>query len=827
MTTDLADVLAWVLIHSLWQGLVIAGMVLILLRSLPARCANARYGVALSGLLAVVLTMLATGSTLALESNRQASIQADHMEAQLAYDDPPPSAARQLSVHDPSVHPAAAGSFATSVAPDVRPHWSRRWVNWLLMSWLLGVGVMILRTAAAIVQVRSWRQSALPASREHLAPLEALLQELYGRLGFRRMVSLIVSDRVTVPSIIGALWPCILVPSAMLTGIPPDQWRIILAHELAHIRRYDVLVNLVQMLIESVLFFNPAVWWLSHQIRIEREACCDALAAKVCGESLTVARTLVEFAASLEETQAGEEVQRARNPSAVLASFADPNEPGTLTDRVHRLVQPDVAAYPRVSWWGLLLAMGSLGLTSIGLGWGTNAVVKTAAQLMSPKQRVAELERLQNEATGQYFPPEPKPASPPAPAQNEVKAGPEVPLSGAPKFSVTVIVRTADGSAVPREMYLMSHSRLGYSGATSTLGGNDRGQPVFRETYQFGPGFLRIGMKCPGYAEAASSILDLRSGPKSRTVEFILDRGATVKLSIRDEAGAPIPNALFGATAFLGIDGGGGGWPRENMRTDEQGLVTLTNVGSLGYTIRVRARGFQAVELKEFKPVETATISLSRAGAVQFNVVDGRSDRPLAGARFTMLGKSRKGSSRSYGANPRDYQFFDSWSAYAETDALGNLVIDELEPETQYVFAVRVPDFGITVVPGVRAGDPARTIKIFPPVKLAGRITGNLDQLIEQRGNPAAKPQRLLKYSSSFWEGSSDSSKRAVVDDEGRFEITDRIIDEKITFALPNREDRRLTFPNDFTESNLFHLAIAQVQDFTADTFFSQADLVA
>ena len=91
---------------------------------------------------------------------------------------------------------------------------------------------------------------------------------------------------VVVPTVIGVLRPTILLPVSMASGVPPDHLEGILAHELAHIRRYDHIVNLVQRLIEALLFFHPAVWFLSRRIRIERERCCDDLVLASGGEPL-------------------------------------------------------------------------------------------------------------------------------------------------------------------------------------------------------------------------------------------------------------------------------------------------------------------------------------------------------------------------------------------------------------------------------------------------------------------------------------------------------------------------------------------------------------
>ena len=789
MLTQLADVLAWVLIHSLWQGLAIAAVVLLLLRTIPARSANTRYLTSLIGLLAVVLCMLATGSVLRLDPQPAPLAKSSIPVSSHPTNTQPTNFAETSTLETvPALGPSISAP-EVGVSPVVVP-WSHRWANWLLLGWLIGASVMILRTAAAIIQVRSWRQSSLPASNECLAQLETLLQELYGRLGFRRAVSLIISDRVTVPSIIGTLWPCILVPSAMLTGIPPDQWRVILAHELAHIRRYDVLVNLVQMLIESVLFFNPAVWWLSHQIRVEREACCDALAAEVCGESLTVARTLVEFAASLDAPQPSDEVQRAGTLSSVLASFADPAVPGTLTDRVQRLVKPDMAAYPRVSWSGLLVVMGSLGLTAVALGWGTDAVVKTAAQLMSPTRRVAELERLHNEATGQYFPPEPNTTA--APVEQPTKITTEDSKSGDPQFSVTVVVRTADGLPVPRGMHLMSHSRSRHSSSSGTLDGNDLSVPEFRKTYKFGPGFLKIGVKCPGYAEASGPTLDLRSGEESRTVEFVLDRGSTVNLLLRDEQGQAIPNARLKVTANLDFEGSMIGWIRDELVTDETGSVKLNAIGLTSYQIRTRARGFQLqTSNRKFQPSETATIVLAKSDVAAFDVVDAETGRPVPQARFVLMqSQGKNGNSDGFG-DPRSPWYTETpWTVYGETDGTGHVVLDELHEDSRYWFAVRATGYGMSVAQEVQAGQVPATIKLTHPLKLSGRITGEIDRLPEYKASPTAKVQRALRYSFSVIRGHSDSGQQAILDDAGRFEINDRAPGEEVTLALPDGDEK-------------------------------------
>ena len=92
--------------------------------------------------------------------------------------------------------------------------------------------------------------------------------------------------------LIGWLRPVILFPASALTGLSAEQLEALLAHELAHIRRYDYLVNLLQTTVETLFFYHPAVWWVSAQVRQEREHCCDDLAVAACGDVLTYARAL-------------------------------------------------------------------------------------------------------------------------------------------------------------------------------------------------------------------------------------------------------------------------------------------------------------------------------------------------------------------------------------------------------------------------------------------------------------------------------------------------------------------------------------------------------
>src|SRR5690606_14954242 len=142
----------------------------------------------------------------------------------------------------------------------------------------------------------------------------------------------------------------ILLPASLITGFPPDYLRAVLAHEFAHVARWDYLVNIGQMIVEALLFFNPFVWWISRQIRHEREACCDLAASEYCADPSLYLRAVLACAES-----AGEE---ALSPAAVgIASDRQ-----SLTDRAKRLLSPSHSGSVHIRW---LTLAGILALTSL------------------------------------------------------------------------------------------------------------------------------------------------------------------------------------------------------------------------------------------------------------------------------------------------------------------------------------------------------------------------------------------------------------------------------------------------------------------------------
>ena len=179
-------------------------------------------------------------------------------------------------------HASARSQPAARPAPSAPgPCALEPWLPMLVAVWLAGVSLLTVRLLGGWMWVqRMKRHGSTAASRE----LQAMVVRLSKRLHISRSVRLLQSSAVDVPTVIGWLRPVILLPASALAGLSPTQLEAILAHELAHIRRHDYLVNLLQTLLETLLFYHPAVWWLSRRIRDERENCCDDLAVSLCGD---------------------------------------------------------------------------------------------------------------------------------------------------------------------------------------------------------------------------------------------------------------------------------------------------------------------------------------------------------------------------------------------------------------------------------------------------------------------------------------------------------------------------------------------------------------
>jgi hypothetical protein len=229
--------------------------------------------------------------------------------------------------------------------------------------WL--VGVLVLSARAFICWLSAQRLSRRKVS---VAPaaIHASTQRIARSMGWRGAVVVVQSALAEVPAVVGWLKPVILIPAGLITGLTANQLEYLIAHEIAHIRRRDYLINLLQTAIETLLFYHPAIWWTSRQIRLERENCCDDLAVCACGDAIGYARALAEL-------------ERIRGVEPQLAMAASG---GHLLPRIRRLVLPSSSSAPAAPVFALCLAVLILAVTFLTPSAGAQSPDDRAADTL-------------------------------------------------------------------------------------------------------------------------------------------------------------------------------------------------------------------------------------------------------------------------------------------------------------------------------------------------------------------------------------------------------------------------------------------------------------
>lgn len=306
--SPVAMAVGWALVHSLWQGALVALALAALV--LAVRSPRERYVGACAALLLVVVWFGFTVQRAMPVAMREAS------------------AVRWtgVTVGVPDVVAAAVSGVGVAA-----------YLPWLTLVWMLGVAVFYARHLAAWISVgRLRRRGVCGAGGEW----QRLVARLSAVIDVSRTVQLLESCFVDAPIVMGHLRPVILLPIGLLAGLPPAHVEAILLHELAHVRRHDYLVNLLQRFVEGLFFYHPAVWWISSVVRAERENCCDDVAVAVSGDAHGYASALAVL-----------EVNR---QSMVVAATG-----GSVVMRIQRLLYPKKSAAGWSSFVATVLLMGT------------------------------------------------------------------------------------------------------------------------------------------------------------------------------------------------------------------------------------------------------------------------------------------------------------------------------------------------------------------------------------------------------------------------------------------------------------------------------------
>ena len=652
------------LLHTLWQGGLVAAGLYAFLRITPARHADRRYAATAAALLLVVLAGAATWGVLEYEPAPGTPSKA-HSDAPVSAVAAP---ARGANLTQPANYVAAGPPGRAGAA---------QWTAWLVPVWLIGCLAMIVRAFVLVTGAGRLRRRSRPTDDPGIG---AMLDELRGSLGIRQRVGVVLSDLVPSPAALGVIWPTVLLPATMVTGLPPDQLRLVLAHELAHIRRYDYLANMLQLVIEALLFFNPAVWWISRQMRVEREACCDAAAVAVTGQSVGYARTLADWAERLLKGELG--------AAAGLAGRSD----GSLVDRVRRIVLPEHRPAMRARWYSVSLALLAGALVIAGVWRGTGEAARAAARLLSAQERIERLAKIEEDYADREY-------------------------GEADYITVYGTVRTQDGAPLPDGARVgVIGRRPGYSWHSSLK----LTDGAFSGPSDFGSVYLTA--TADGYAPTFAGPFEAEPGGEIRGVELVLSKGYTGRVRVVSTGGRPVSGAQVEARFAHGRHA----TSPVKASSDERGMVAFEHWLDATARISVTAEGYQD-DTREVRlqADDFLTWELLPARPATGVVVSQETGLPVADARVCLL---QRGGPWGGSYDPDDAQ------TLATTDAEGRFTLGTLRDGIVYDLFVEADGHRREFLLDVTAGEKDLKVSLGPELYVRGTVVGPLDSITDRRG---------------------------------------------------------------------------------------------
>ncbi|MCL2640000.1 MAG: M48 family metalloprotease [Phycisphaerales bacterium] len=636
------------LVHSLWQAVLVVGVLWVFLRVVPQGYVRVRYGASVGALLVVLFAACATWSLQyhPLSWPVHGEVVVGGHEASSGMQAPPPC---RLNSGDTGDNHFFHGG-----------QWRWDWTLVLVVGWGVGVAGMLVRMFFSLGRAAKWVGVGEPVDLP-------MVGELAKQLRLRRSFKVLVSSLYRVPAVVGTWSPVLLVPASILAEMSPEQLRLIIAHELAHVRRWDFLVNLMQQVVEALLFFNPAVWWISGQIRQEREACCDALAVSCAGSRELLARTLTDVAIRIGSDPAPR--------GAVLAITGH----GPLWRRIVRLISPTDSVRIGFPLGSLVLGLFVSALMLAILASTAELTVRAAEKMLSPAERVKQITELEKEHQPHRF-------------------------GGESRGSMILTghVRTADGRPLPTQLkdvlirtirpgsLHMSQASVAADGSFESMAIPAGRVVVWTATDDEG-----------SFAPAVSSPVTVGADGKYPPVELVLPVGFPARIRVVNRAGDAIANAsvTLGYNVeekdTLNYNAG-----TVRLTSDADGSAVVPQAIDRAAGIWVRAAGYQNVEVLPLRlsPEDRggpAVITLNAARPATGLVRDAVSGEPIAGASISFL------SSRVPDNHPARWLNRDGqgpWSSIfsrdllATTDEAGRFALTELHDDCTYRIYVSHPE---------------------------------------------------------------------------------------------------------------------------------------
>jgi bla regulator protein BlaR1 len=304
--TILVQSLGWALLHSLWQGLLIYCCLRIVLKISGTVSSRLKYHLSVAALAGSFVWFI---NTCIAQYQRLQGI-----TIHITQSGADPAATKTYALTTLPTH-TTNGKLLNSIIAGIEPFFPV-----LVGFYIAGIGFLLLKLVVNLVQVKNLRHKGITTADAYWTEW---IQQWQAKLDISRKVQLFFSEKISVPMTMGALKPIILLPIASLNNLAQDQLEAILLHELAHIKRHDYLLNIIQTVVETILFFNPFIWLISRIIRKEREHCCDDVVMTYMNTPLPYAKALAEL-----------EVQRFNKMA--MAATGNKNQ---LLNRIKRIME--------------------------------------------------------------------------------------------------------------------------------------------------------------------------------------------------------------------------------------------------------------------------------------------------------------------------------------------------------------------------------------------------------------------------------------------------------------------------------------------------------
>lgn len=701
-----------VLLHSLWQGVCCALVVWLSLKVIPNRHANARYLMTWAG-----AVMLGICCSLTLYSLNRPTASPDVVSIEYRGPDSadiiPPLVALETESHTSKT---SAQQNAITGQQQTEASWIGQLKRFRFddFPWLLK-GLFLFWIVGVVYHLKGlWSGSETEKLNFAPAPstnLEPLLASLCEQMGISPKPQLQYITQNISPCVFGCFRTTILLPVSAVTELSEEMLRMAIAHELAHIKRLDPVFHVVQVLGEALFFFNPAVRWMSHQIRQEREAAVDALVTR----SLVTRNDYISGLASWAEWLSAQGTSRVR-PQMAMAN------PGTLADRLQRMISPSGHSSPRLSrpMWIVMLA------AFIGLGYvGHSGSALVWEKILTPEERAEKFEQLQ-ESIGQ--------------------GGAVYQAEGEGKF--TFKLKKPDGS-------YLTDKRIDITWLTKSLSASsdckfDEQAGHFVATTHAGGGRMVINPR-PNFAPFATSIIECADGQTVDLGEFEIETGKTASITVVDQDQQPIANASVSFYFSVRLPTGGGGGPHFwSGKSDEQGIANITRIPSEIVHVKgnCKAPGFiplnsVTVDLETDAPTIAMTPTQLTSG-----VVLDQQGKAVSEVEILQVRKQTGSSSNSN-------SLLNHRSNVPKTDAEGLFQLDQLEPGAVYSYALRSPDGQMGRITGVEAGMTNLKVTLEPvtslqlTIKLSEEQTANAAEYFSIRCTQSAENGGTAPYHQS------------------------------------------------------------------------------